>query len=533
MEQFTRRAAIATTAGALPMSSSLQGAASAPRPNIIVVLADDMGFSDAGCYGGEIPTPTLDALAQGGLRQTQMYSTSRCWPSRSCLMTGYYPQQVGRDPANGVFPKWARFTPQMLKLGGYRTYHAGKWHVPGKKPIGDAKFDHSYFLQDQNRFFNTQEHYLDEERLPEPGRGSGFYATRMIADRAVDWLSDHGRRHANSPYFLYLAFTAPHFPLHALPDDIARQKGRYDKGWDAIRAERHARLRKMGIVNSPLPPQDPRYVPGWNLTDAEMREKIGPGEVSRVVPWQELTGPQREFQARKMEIHAAMISRMDTELARVLDQAKNAGDWENTLVVFLSDNGATAEIMIRGDLHDKDAAPGSAATHLCLGPGWSTAANTPFRLHKHWNHEGGVSSPAIWHWPKGIRARGELRRNQSHFVDMVPTMLELAGVETPKEHNGVARPEFPGSSLVPLLSKDGTVAKQFIYFRHEGNRGLRKGNWKIVRAGEGGEWEMYDLSEDRGEIKNLAKSMPDRLQEMTSEWERLDQQWASDNLRGR
>ncbi|MDX2269080.1 MAG: arylsulfatase [Bryobacter sp.] len=539
MSKYTRRETISMGATALaPMAQAQRSrvtstAPTSAAPNIIVVLADDMGYSDAGCYGGEIGTPTLDGLAQGGLRFTQMYSTSRCWPSRSCLMSGYYPQQVGRDPANGIWPKWARFTPQYLQMAGYRTYHSGKWHVPGKKPVGDAGFHHSYFLQDQHRFFNTQEHYLEDVRLPEPGPGAGFYATRMIADRGVEFLLDHSRRYEKQPYFLYLCFTAPHFPLHALPDDIARQRGKYDKGWDAMRAARYARQKQMGLVNSPLPALDTRYVPGWNLKPEEAKERIGPGEVSSAKPWTELTVVEQEFQARKMEIHAAMVARMDAELARVLAQARQSGDWENTLVLFISDNGASAEMMIRGDLHDKNAAPGSAGSHLCLGPGFSTAANTPFRLHKHWNHEGGISSPSIWHWPKGIRAKNELRRNPAHFVDLLPTFLEVAGVEAPREHNGVARPAFPGQSLVPVLAKDNSVVKEHIYFRHEGNRALRKGNWKLVRAGNEGNWELYDVSEDRGETRDLARQFPDRVQAMAAEWEGLDRQWSADNARGR
>ncbi len=503
----------------------------APRPNIIVVLADDMGFSDAGCYGGEIGTPVLDALARGGIRMTQMYSTARCWPSRSCLMTGYYPQQVGRDPQNGVFPRWARFTPQYLRMGGYRTYHAGKWHVPGKKPVADAGFDRSYFLQDQHRFFSTNEHYRNDERLPKPS--PGYYATVAIAEHAIEWLREHRRQHAASPYFLYLCFTAPHFPLQAPPEDIARQRGRYDQGWDAVRAQRYARQRKMGLVNTALPPRDSTFVPYWNLKPEEAKARIGPGELSRTIAWEELTPVEKEFQAKKMEVHAAMVARMDAELGRVLAEARRSGDWENTLVLFLSDNGASAEMMIRGDGHDPQAPIGSAATHLCLGPGWSTAANTPFRLHKYWNHEGGISSPAIWHWPKGIRARYALRHNVAHFVDVLPTLLEVAGVRPAMFHNGLAPPPFPGHSLVRAWTKDHGVSHEFVYFRHEDNRGLRAGNWKIVAAGEGAAWELYEMSEDRGETRNLAAAMPEKVRALAQQWESADRQWRQDNARGR
>jgi arylsulfatase len=497
-------------------------AAGPDRPNVILVLADDMGFSDAGCYGGEIGTPTLDALARGGMRMTQMYSTARCWPSRSCLMTGYYPQQVGRDPQNGVFPKWARMTPQYFQMAGYRSYHSGKWHVAGKDPVRDARFDRSFLLQNQMSFFVTDER-----------AGNKQYATALVAERALEFLREHEREHAKSPYFLYLCFTAPHFPLHAPPEDIAKQRGKYDAGWDVAREARYARMKKMGIVNSPLPKLDAAYTPPWNLPPEEAKRRIGPGEVSRAVPWSELNQEEREFQAKKMEIHAAMVARMDFEIARVLEQAKKTGDWENTLVIFLSDNGASAEMMIRGDGHDPKAPMGSAMTHLCLGPGWSSAANTPFRLHKYWNHEGGISSPSIWHWPKGIRGKNILRKNVSHFVDMVPTLLEIAGVKPGLEYNGLRAPQFPGKSLVPVIGRDNTVAHDFVYFRHEENRGLRMGNWKIVAAGDGAAWELYEMSEDRGETRNLAAAMPEKVREMAAEWERRDREWREDNARGR
>jgi arylsulfatase len=505
--------------------------AQAAKPNIILVLADDLGYSDLGCYGGETGTPTLDGLARQGLRFTQMYSTARCWPSRSCLMTGYYPQQVGRDQTNGYFPRWARLLPQYLRPAGYRTYHSGKWHVTGKWPVRDAEFDHSYFLSDQNRFFTTNEHYYDDQRLPKPP--AGFYATRAVADRSIAMLAEHARQYKAQPYFLYLCFSAPHFPLQALPEDISAQKGKYDEGWDVIRQRRHARQRKDKLIQCPLSALNGEYSPPWNLSEAELLEKIGPGEVGRAVPWASLNEEQRRFQASKMEIHAAMISRLDTELARVLAQAKQSGSWENTLVIFLSDNGASAELMVRGDGHDKSAAPGSAATHLCLGPGWSSAANTPFRLHKYWNHEGGISSPAIFHWPARIRDRGALRHNQAHFTDMLPTFLDLAQSQPAMRHHDLTPPPFPGKSLAPLFTKDYAVPHEQIYFRHDANRGLRQGNLKLVAAGNNAEWELYDLSEDRGESNNLAAKLPDRLREMRTLWEKLDRQWLADNSIGK
>ena len=503
------------------------------KPNILLVLADDLGFSDLGCYGGEIATPLLNSLANAGLRFTQMYSTARCWPSRSCLMTGYYPQQIGRDPANGIFPKWARFTPQYLRLAEYRTYHSGKWHVPGKLPLADAQFHRSYLLEDQDRFFSPQRLRLDDKPLPPVPPNSGFYATNAIADHAIQFLDDHQSQKRTEPFFLYLCFTAPHFPLHARPEDIAEQKGRYNEGWDVIRRRRWERLRKMGIVNCDLPPPILETIPSWNLAEAKLKQEIGPGEVGYAKPWAELTPEEQRFQAAKMEIHAAMITRLDRELARVVDRLRAMGQFENTLILFASDNGASAEQIIRGDMHNRNAPLGSAASYLGLGPGWSTAANTPLRLHKHWTHEGGISSPFIVHWPAGIRDRGKLRRTPAHFVDIVPTLLELTGSKPEPSWNNLAPPRFPGKSLVPAFTRDTAIDREFIFFHHMTNRGLRSGPWKLVSAGADAPWELYDIREDRGETNNLAAQFPERVTQLASLWERTEAEYRRDNERGR
>jgi arylsulfatase A-like enzyme len=503
---------------------ALPAAPAAAKPNIVVILADDLGFSDAGCYGGEIQTPNLDRLAAGGLRFTQFYNTARCWPSRAALLTGYYAQQVRRDTlpgvpsgGSGVRPAWARLLPALLEPLGYHRYHSGKWHVDGKVLAGG--FEHSYSLNDHDRHFNPKQHTLDDRPLPAVKPDSGYYSTTAITQHAIDMLADHQSQHRNEPFFLYLAFTCPHFPLHAPADDIALYKDRYRAGWDALRAERYARMKEAGLVNCALSKLDPDIIPSWNFSEKKLREQIGPGEATRAVPWNDLTAEQKEFQPIKMAVHAAMIHRMDTEIGRVVEQLKKMDAFEDTVILFLSDNGASAEEIIRGDEHDRTAAPGSARTFLSIGPGWSSAANTPFRLHKSWVHEGGITTPLLVHWPRGIKARGELRHNPGHLVDLAPTLLELAGGKFPETFAGKPLPPPPGKSLVPVFTRDNTVTHDYFWWYHENNRAVRVGDWKLVSAGKGAAWELYDLRTDRCEMKDLAGRQPERVRELAKVWQ--------------
>ncbi len=492
------------------------------RPNVMVIIADDLGFSDLGCYGGEIETPHLDGLAENGLRFTQFYNTARCWPTRAALLTGYYAQQVRRDTVPGIpsggrgrRPGWAKLLPEMLKSAGYRSYHSGKWHIDGMPVAGG--FDRSYYLRDQGRFFNPRIHHEDDQKLPPVEPGTDYYATTAIADHAIRCLKDHEKRHADEPFFHYLAFTAPHFPLHALPEDIARYRERYRRGWDAIRSDRWRRIQDMGIVTGDLSAVEGEVGPPYHFPEA--LKTLGPGEVNRPLPWDGLTDGQREFQATKMAIHAAMIDRMDRDIGRVLDQLREMTAFDNTLVLFLSDNGASAEIMVRDDGHDPAAPPGSASTYLCLGPGWSTTSNTPFRRHKTWVHEGGIATPLVAHWPNGIKAKGELRRNPGHVIDLVPTILELAGTERSAEWNGKPVPTPPGVSLVPAFSKDLSVSRNALWWLHEGNRAIRVGDWKLVAAKDD-PWELFNLASDRNETRNLTEQYPDRAKDLEQTWTR-------------
>jgi arylsulfatase A-like enzyme len=517
---FDRREFLQFIGGAA--AASVLRAAPAKKPNFLLILADDMGFSDAACYGGEIDTPNLDRLAARGLRFTQGYSTARCGPSRSSLLTGLYAQQTASDVMTpGNVPNYTQFIPNHLKPLGYRSYHSGKWHIRFT-PLEGVGFDRSYTLLDEDRYFTPRRLELDGEPLPQPKPEDHYYSTVAIAGYAVRFLEDHARNHADAPFFLYLAPHSPHFPLHALPQDIEKYKDRFAEGWDTARERKLARMRRMGLVNCALPPLDPNMWTRWNTPDRDLMAAIGPGEVTRAVAWQTLTPEQKRFQRTKMAIHAAMITRMDLEIGKVLSQVQAMGAERDTVVVFLSDNGASSEQLIRGDGHDAAAPPGSARSFLGLGPGWSTCSNTPLRLHKSWVNEGGIASPLIVHWPNGIEDRNKLRHEPCHFVDILPTLVDLAGGD-PAQHLPSGGPRLAGRSLRPAFRRDGAAPHDFLYFNHNNNRAIRAGDWKLIATGQTGPWELYDLGKDRCESMNLAAAHPDLVQKLAAMWREHDE----------
>ncbi len=481
----------------------------ARRPNVLVILADDLGFSDLGCYGGEIETPNLDGLAAGGVRFSQFYNTARCWPSRAALLTGYYAQQVNRDP-QGLRPRWAALLPELLAPGGYQSYHSGKWHVDG--PVRSGGFSRSYLVVDQDRHFGPRNHQLDDVPLPQPRPEDGYYATVSIASHAIDWLKEHEAKHASDPFFLYLAFTVPHFPLMAPAEDIARYRGKYKEGWDVLRRRRYERTKALGIISP----------------DCGLSERT-PG----VPAWESLTAEEKDSWEWRMAIHAAMVDRMDREIGRVLTQLRQGGHRDDTLILFMSDNGASAEKLVRGDGNDPNAPPGSAKSFLCLEPPWANLANAPLRKSKIFTHEGGISTPLIVNWPAGIAARGELRHTPGHFVDIVPTLLELAGLVAPSSHNGEARPALSGRSLVPAFSQDVSIDREFLFFKHQGNRALRQGDWKIVASGPDAPWELYNLANDRAEMIDRAAERPDKVHAMAAVWSARDTEYLKQGATGK
>lgn len=491
-------------------------------PNIILILADDLGYSDLGCYGSHIRTPHLDGLAKNGLRFTQFYNTARCWPTRAALMTGYYAQQVRRDALPGLKggggrhtrPEWAQLLPAMLKSAGYRSYHSGKWHIDGKAIEGG--FDHSYIMRDHNRFFNPQIHFRDDVKAAPIKKGTDFYTSDAIATHAIECLQEHQKDFRDRPFFHFVAFTAPHFPLHAPAEDIARYKDAYLQDWEAVRADRAQRQESMGLLSVQLSAVETELGPPYHFPDH--LEILGAGEVNRPLPWNDLTSEQQRFQADKMAVHAAMIDRMDQQIGRILQQVRDMDAWNNTLILFLSDNGASAEIMVRGDGHDTNAPAGSAETYLCLGPGWSTTCNAPFRRHKTWVHEGGISTPLIAHWPDGIEAKNEFRHMMGHVIDVVPTVLDIAGVTAATELNGKPVPPAPGTSLVPAFKSNDAALHDSLWWAHEGHRAVRQGDWKLVAA-KGDPWELYNLDADRTEQNNVADSKPALVQQLSAAWE--------------
>ena len=492
-------------------------------PNVLLIVADDLGYSDLGCYGSEIATPSLDALAARGLRFTQFYNTGRCWPSRAAILTGHYAQAVRRDSVPdvtsgtaGVRPVWAPLLPVWLQELGYRCYHSGKWHLDGA-PLQNG-FHHSYVLNDHDRYFAPQQHREDGKSLPPVAADSGYYATTAIADHTIKHLREHAQQHSSQPFFAFVAFTAPHFPLQAPAADIAHYQDTYEPGWDLLREARWQRLREQGLGGSVLAPIERDVGPPYALADA--MKKLGPVEVDRPVLWSSLDAAQRTFQAAKMAVHAAMVARMDHEIGRLVAQVAAMDATKDTLVVFLSDNGASAEIMVRGAGHDPHAQCGTGATFLSLGPGWSSLANTPFRRHKTWVHEGGIATPCIVSWPAGIEGPGQNRRTPAHVVDLVPTVLQAANSTTPQEWGGVPVPKPPGQSLLPAFAADVVIARESLWWQHEGNRALRVGDYKLVAAGKESAWELYDLSSDRSETNDLAKAEPDRVRAMAAQWQR-------------
>ncbi len=486
------------------------------RPNILLILADDLGFSDLGSYGSEIATPNLDRLAAGGLRFTQFYNAARCCPTRAALLTGLYPHQAG---VGHMLEDWTRMAPayssglnnrcvtiaDLLRQAGYRTYHIGKWHVGGfgagreqNFPLNRG-FDRYYGTSGGGNYFEPVPLYLDREELTP---GSDYYFTDAITEQAVRFLGDHEQSQKEKPFFMHVCYTAPHFPLQAKPDDISKYRGKYRDGWDVLRERRHARQKALGIVDSkwPISPRD-RIATGWSEA-----------------------GDKDEWDLR-MAVQAAMIDCMDQGIGRILAALRHAGVEENTLVIFLSDNGASAEALdswpdpTRG--HKPGSVVGSRESHRCLEAGWANAANTPFREHKMWVHEGGISTPLIAHWPAGIEGRGKLTDQVGHITDLMPTLLEVAGTVYPKRFEQRELTQIEGKSLVPVF-QGNRLGDRTLGWEHEGNRAIRAGKWKLVSSFRGN-WELYDMTADRTELTNLAARMPRKVKELAQLW----QNWAN------
>lgn len=515
---------------------------SGDRPNIIIMMADDMGFSDIGCYGGEIRTPALDNLAKQGVRFTQFYNTGRCCPTRAALLSGLYSHQAGvgwmmsdngHDGYRGELNRNCMTIAEVLKTAGYSTYMSGKWHVTRDvRPEGDQSnwprqrgFDRFFgTIHGAGSFYDPNSLTLENTQI---APGKDFYYTDAISDYAVKYIDEHDRE---KPFFMYVAYTAPHWPMHALPEDIARYKGRYDDGWDALRGQRLARMRSMGLISK-----------NWKLTERDSGVPVWPEEKNK------------NWQTRRMEVYAAMVDRMDFGIGRIVDKLKKTNQLDNTLILFLADNGGCAEeygshgamrptlaeakeipLMKEGELQTRmqpvitrdgvpvktgqGVMPGPADTYVAYGKGWANASNTPFRLYKHWVHEGGISSPLIAHWPKQIQRQGEFERQPSHLIDLMATCVDVAGAKYPETFNGKKIKPLEGKSLVPAFAAR-KIDRDALYWEHEGNRAIRQGKWKLVAKGVNGPWELYDIDQDRTELNDLADQMPDKVKQLANKWD--------------
>lgn len=499
-----------------------QATAPAQRPNIVVILADDMGFSDIGCYGSEIATPNLDRLAAGGLRFTQFYNAARCCPTRASLMTGLYPHQagIGHMVEDRGHPSYRGFLndrcvtiAEVLRDAGYRTFMAGKWHVGEQRPHWpvDRGFDRSYSLISgaTNYFRLDPERRLardDQPIQPDPD----WYITDAISDNAVSFIAQHAQEQgqakpeaitkeqaaATRPFFLYVAYTAPHWPLHALQPDIQKYLGTYRIGWDTLRRNRHRKQIELGLVKS-----------NWSLSprDPEVRS------------WD--TVPDPEDRDLRMAVYAAQIDRMDQGIGKILAAIEQANASANTLILFLADNGGCAEIINQG----RPAAPaGTPNSFLSYGVGWANASNTPFRLYKHYVHEGGISSPLIVHWPNGVVGKSRLVHEPSHLIDIMATCVDVAGARYPSTRGGLPIQPMEGRSLQPLFHGRDNPPERALFWEHEGNRAVRKGDWKLV-ARFRRPWELYDIAADRTELNNLAEQRPDMMRELAA----LHDEWSA------
>lgn len=497
--------------------------AQAEQPNIVFILADDLGYSDLGCYGGEIETPNLNRLAEHGIRFSQFYNAARCWPSRTALITGYYPEQHEYKKEK---PSYTRTLPYYLRTNGYHSCFSGKWHIKSgfDRIVEGAGFDRAYETRNHNQYFLPGQAELDGQLITVESRPD-YYETDTQVDYALEFLDEHEKQVSDKPFFLYLAFIAPHFPLQARPEDIDKYRSRYAAGWDVVRQERYQRLRDMGLVTSPLSARmtDFRNIVGGNMSEDELKNRIGPGETGRNILWQDLTAEEQAFQAQKMAIHAAMVDRMDQEIGRLISWLEKNGLFENTLILFASDNGASSETLIRGRGHNPSAPPGSAETFLCLGPGWACTANTPLRYSKGYVHEGGIGSPLIVHWPKEITDRGAIRHTPAHLVDILPTLAAASG-GLKADLMPPEAPPFPGKNLLPAFKADIPIDRDALFFSHVGNEALRVGDWKIVHC-RGGDWELYNMAEDRTETRNLAAEYPEKRREMIRHYQTLRTQY--------
>lgn len=506
-------------------------AAHPPKPNILVILTDDMGFSDLGCYGGEIHTPNIDQLGAQGLRYTQFYNGARCCPTRASLLTGLYPHQAGighmeqprgkLEGYQGDLSRNALTLAEMLKTAGYGTYAVGKWHVTpfnaklewSRQPVRSQDnwplqrgFDRFYgIISGGGSYFEPSSLARDNTRITVQNdleyQPKSYYFTDAITDQAVNLLAAHHENQPGQPFFMYLAHLAPHNPLHAREEDIARYQGKYANGYEPIRKSRFERAKQLGVIDE-----------GWDLS-------------SQAQDWEKVKN--KAWESRCMEVYAAQVERMDHGVGRIVTELKKQGQLENTLILYLHDNGACAEPTGRGTATDwggrtfniePGVMPGPDNTFIAYGEGWANVSNTPFRSYKHYVHEGGIATPLIAHWPARIKQQGRIVSEPGHLVDIMATCVEVSGASYPEQYSGNKIQPMEGRSLVPSFTGE-KLPDRPIGWEHEGNRAFRQGKWKLVAKGSEGAWELYDMKNDRTEMHDLAPQNPRLVADLSAQWE--------------
>jgi arylsulfatase A-like enzyme len=514
------------------------------KPNILLIMADDMGFSDIGCYGGEVNTPNLDRLAENGFRFTQFYNQARCCPTRASLLTGLYPHQTGVghmidedrgvDGYRGDLNNSSVTIAEVLKNSGYGTYMSGKWHVTKHTSSDDPK--HNWPVQRGfDRFFGTINgagsffipNTLVNQNNPVKDIPKDFYYTDAITENSIKYIKDHQISKTLDPFFMYVSYTSPHWPLHALEEDIQKYKGKYDAGWDQLRQERLQRMIQMGLIDK-----------NWQMT------KRDPSQL----PWEDANN--KEWQSRRMEVYAAQIDRMDQGIGKIIKHLEETDQLENTLIIFLADNGGCSEELTKDGWapvinqfantgnpvnfgNEPEIMPGNDETYQSYGVPWANLSNTPFRQYKSWTHEGGIASPFIIHWPAKYRIKNELRKETTHLIDIMATIVDVSNTKYPDNYKGYKIQPMEGTNLIPILDNK-PIPERTLFWEHESRRAVRQGKWKLVAGGELSSnwklmaeselssWELYDMELDRTETNNLAIQHPEIVESLRGKY----QEWA-------